>query len=264
MYQALKSEDASVAVEMVETSVRGDNVPYLLPLIDDLPLDEKIEKGRKLFNLVSRDQLERLLALLSHSDDRVTRMLAVYVMSDLMPNQALVPVVESRIEDEDPFVRQVAEYASAKAVGRECHMPEAIGLINELQTFALFEGLGTGELHAVASVATRQTFQPGDIVLRAGELNPSIYLVSSGQIVTYSDYGQPDQKETRVVERAGYLNFVPMFDGLPPSNTSVVTQEAEVFVLPQSQFHEIMRVYPQIGLNLLKVAATMFRQLGKV
>lgn len=262
MYQALKSENASVAVEMVETSIRGDNVPYLLPLIDDVPLDEKIEKGRKLFNLVSGDQLERLLALLSQSDDRATRMLAVYVMSDLMPNQALVPVVESRLEDEDQFVRQVAEYASAKAAGRESQMPEAIDLITELKRFALFDGLGTRELHAAATVSKRQSFKPGDILLRAGEMNPSIYLVLSGKIVVYGKYGQPDQHEIRAVEKGGYMNFVPMFDGLPPTNTSVVTEEAEVLVLPQSQFHEVMRVYPQIGLNMLKLAATFVRQLG--
>ena len=80
MYQALKSENASVAIEMVETSIRGQNLPYLLPLIDDLPLDEKIEKGRKLFNLVSRDEPERLLTFLSHSEDPVTRMLSLYVI----------------------------------------------------------------------------------------------------------------------------------------------------------------------------------------
>jgi hypothetical protein len=59
MYQALKSANASVAIEMVETSLRGQNIPYLLPLIDDIPLDEKIEKGRKHFNLVARDQPAR-------------------------------------------------------------------------------------------------------------------------------------------------------------------------------------------------------------
>jgi hypothetical protein len=261
MYQALQSENSSVAVEMVETSIRGDNLPYILPLIDDMPIDEKIEKGRKLFNLISRDHVERLLALLAYSDDRVTRMLSVLVMSDLMPNPALVPVVESRLEDDDLFVRQVAEYASAKAAGRESHMPEALDLINNLKEFALFEGLGTRELHAVASITKLEKLSVGDILLRAGEENPSIYLVKSGRITIWGNYGQPDQKEIRVVEKGGYLNFVPMFDGLPPSNTTVVSEAAEVFVIPQSQFHEIMRVYPHIGINLLRIAATMFRRL---
>ncbi|MBI5570846.1 MAG: HEAT repeat domain-containing protein [Desulfomonile tiedjei] len=262
MYQALKSENASVAIEMVETSLRGQNLPYLVPLIDDLPLDEKIEKGRKLFNLVARDQPERLLALLAHSEDRVTRTLAVFVMADLLPNQALIPVIESLLEDRDPFVRQVAEYASAKAMGKEAQMPEILDIIHKLKTFALFEGLGAREVHAVASITKPQALHNGDIIIRSGEENPSIYLVLSGKIVTYQDYQTPQQKELRTTEQNGYLNFVPMFTHLPPANTSVVTEDAEVLVLPQSQFHEIMRVYPQIGLNLLKLAAMMFRQLG--
>jgi HEAT repeat protein len=262
MYQALKSENASVAIEMVETSIRGQNLPYLVPLIDDLPLDEKIEKGRKLFNLVSRDQPERLLALLAHSDDKVTRMLTVYAMADLLPNPALIPLIESRVEDEDPLVRQVAEYASAKAMEREAAMPEIIDILSRLKTFTLFEGLGTRELHAVASIAKRVRLQAGEIIIRAGEENPSIYLVLSGKIVTYHDYQTPEQKELRTTEANGYLNFVPMFAHETPANTSVATEDGEALVLPQSQLHEIMRVYPQIGLNLLKMAAGVFRKMG--
>ncbi len=262
MYQALKSENASVAIEMVETSIRGQNLPYLLPLIDDLPLNEKIEKGRKMFCLVARDSPERLLALLAQSEDNLTRMLVVYAVADLMPNQALIPVIESRLEDDDALVRQVAEYASAIASGREAHMPEIINIIDKLRTFPLFHGLGTRELHAVASITKSGKLDKGEIVLRAGEENPSIYLILSGQITTYQDYGTAEQKELRSAEVNGYLNFVPMFTNLSPANTSVVTQDAEILILPQSQFHEIMRVYPQIGLNLLKMAALVFRQMG--
>ncbi len=262
MYQALKSENASVAIEMVETSIRGHNLQYLIPLIDDVPLDEKIAKGRKYFNLVARDQPERLLALLIHSDDRVTRMLTVYAMADMLPNDALVPIIESRLEDEDQFVRQVAEYASAKAMGKEDRMPEIIDLITKLKTFTLFEGLGTRELHAVASIANSQTLEPGDIIIRAGEANPSIYLVLSGKIATCQNYQTPEQKELRITVANGYLNFVPMFTNEPPANTSLATEACEILVLPQSQFHEIMRIYPQIGLNLLRMAAGLFRQMG--
>jgi len=247
---------------MVETAVRGHNIPYLLPLIDDLPLDEKIEKGRKMFHLVTRDQLERLLALLAYADDPLTRILALYTMADLLPNPALVPVIESKLDDSDPSVREVAEYAAARAMGREAHMPEIMDTIHKLKTFSLFEGLGTRELHAVASIAKPQAVTVGEVVIRAGEDNPSIYLIISGQITVYQDYGTPQQKELRTTEADGYLNFVPMFANVPPANTSVVTQDGEMLVLPQSQFHEMMRVYPQIGLNLLKLAALLIRQLG--
>jgi CRP-like cAMP-binding protein len=183
-------------------------------------------------------------------------------MADMLPNTALIPIIESRLEDEDPFVRQVAEYASDKAAGKETQMPEIIDLIAKLKSFSLFEGLGTRELHAVASISKQEKLQAEDIIIRAGEENPSIYLILSGTIATYANYDTPDQKELRVSEANGYLNFVPMFADEPPANTSVAKVESEVLVLPQSQFHEIMRVYPQIGLNLLKMASKMFRQMG--
>lgn len=262
MYKALRSENASVAVEMVETSIRGQNLPYLIPLIDEVPLGEKIETGRKFFNLISNDSLERLLAFLARSKDPVTRMLSLLVMGDLMPNPTYVPLVESRLEDNDPYVRQVAEYASARAMGKEAPMPKVIDDINKLKAFILFAELGPRELHAIASVLKREELKAGDILIRAGEKNPSIYLTLSGKIIMYENYETPDQKEVRIMEANDYLNFGPNFSGLPPVNTSVVVEDAEVLVLPHIQLVEMMQVYPQILLNGTKLAALKLRQLG--
>jgi ATP/ADP translocase len=262
MYQALKSDTAAVAVEMVETSIRGGNVPYLLPLIDDVPLNEKIEKGRKLFALVENDTPERLLALLAQAQDAVTRMLAAYAMGEMMPNPAFVPILASLQEDEDAAVSQVAEFASARGMNKETKMPEILDIIKKLKDFDLFEGMGTRELHAVATISEHMRLKKDDIVVRAGEENHSIYLILSGNITIYSDYGTPNQKEVRSSGAGQYFNFAAMFLTDPPINTSVVTQETEAYVIQQSQFHEIMRVYPQIGMNLLAIAARLFRNLG--
>ena len=42
----------------------------------------------------------------------------------------------------------------------------------------------------------------------------------------------------------------------------MVIEYAEVVVIPHSHLHEIMRVYQQVGLNMLKLAAMIFTQLG--
>jgi CRP-like cAMP-binding protein/ATP/ADP translocase len=262
MYQALKSDSQAVAVEMVETTVRGQSVPYLLPLIDDVPLDEKIAKGRKLFNLVERPSTERLLSLLTQSADPVTRMLSLYVIGDLLPSAAFVPVIDECRDDSDATVREMAEFARAKSVKMETPMPDIIQTIDTLRTFDLFAGMGTRELHAVATLTAVQECKPGDIIIRAGEPNNSIYLILKGKIVIFRNYQTPEQEELRSVETGGYLGFVPMFDHVPPANTSVAVEDSVLLVLPQNQFHEIMRVYPQIGLNLLALAARFMRQMG--
>jgi ATP/ADP translocase len=262
MYQALKSDSTAIAVEMVENTVPRDKLPYLLPLIDDMPLEEKVEKGKKLFNFVERTGVERMLTMLSQSSDSVTRLLCLMVMSDLMPNPALIPVIDSYTDDEDAVVREMARFALAIGGGEEAQMPEIIDVVEKLKGFAVFEGLGTRELLAIASVLKTETLKAGDIVVRPGEENRSIYLLISGRIEIYSHYGTPEQRMVFVSEAGGYWGFVPMFADSPPANTSVATEETEVLVLPQNQFQEILRVYPAIALNMLRMAAMRFHGMG--
>ncbi len=55
LYQALRSETASIAVELLESSVHKDMAAFLVPLIEDIPLDQKIQAGRSLFPLMRND-----------------------------------------------------------------------------------------------------------------------------------------------------------------------------------------------------------------
>ena len=84
----------------------------------------------------------------------------------------------------------------------------------------------------LATITREQTFKPQDIVIRAGEENHSIYLVLSGRITTFHDYGTPDQKELRTAEAGGYLNFIPTFLHQPALNTSVAVEATEVSGAP--------------------------------
>ena len=47
-----------------------------------------------------------------------------------------------------------------------------------------------------------------------------------------------------------FLGELSMFTRLPPNATCVAVGDLECFVLRHHQFLEIMRVYPQIGINL--------------
>jgi len=126
----------------------------------------------------------------------------------------------------------------------------------------LFAELGPRELHAIASVLKREELKAGDILIRPGEKNSSIYLTLSGKIIMYENYETPDQKEVRIIEANDYLNFGPNISGLPPVNTSVVVEDAEVLIVPHVQLMELIKVYPQIIINGTKLAAMKLRELG--
>jgi len=260
MYQALKSETASIAVELVENSIQKELAPYVIPLIEDIPLEEKIERGRLLFPLIRNDTPERLLTFLADAEDPITRMLALFVIGDQMPSRSFIPIIESRLDDKFPNVREIAQYALARSMNEVAPMPDIIERINKLKNFSIFEGMGVRELHALASVVNVEHFKPGDVMIKEGEQNSSIYLVVAGKVTIFIGYGTPDQAEKVTIGEGSFLGELSLFTRMPPNATCVAAEDAEAYVLRHHQFEEIMKVYPQIGINLCRFFTMKLRQ----
>lgn len=260
MYQALRSETASIAIELVETSIHRSIAPYLIPLIDDIPLDEKIEKGRELLPLMRSDAPDRLLTILAEAEDPLTRMLALFVVAECVCDLSFIPVIESRLVDEDPYVRQLAGYALSRCNNEDAAMPEIIDIVNKLKTFSIFEGMGVRELHAIATVLNVETFQPGDVLIKENEENSSLYLLVSGKVEIYSGYGTPAQQLKTALGEGFFLGDLSMFTRMAPNATCIAADITEAYVLQHHRFVEIMKVYPQIGINLCRFFSLKLRQ----
>ncbi len=262
MYQALKSETASIAVELVETSIPKEMNAYLIPLIEDIPLNEKIEKGKKLFPIIRNETEDRILTLLVEAEDPITRMLALFVIGEEVPGSSFIPIVESRLNDQLSNVREIARYSLQRCMNEVAPMPDVIERINRLRTFSIFEGMGVRELHAIASVVNIEHFDRGDVMIREGEENSSIYLIVSGQVTIFEGYGTEKQKEKATIGEGSFLGELSLFTRLPPNATCAAAAPTEAYVLRHHQFQEIMRFYPQIGINLCRFFTTKLRQMS--
>ncbi len=260
MYLALKSETASIAVELVENSISREMSQYLIPLIEDVPLSEKIEKGKEVFPLMRKETDERILTYLVGSEDPLARMLALFVIAEDGDGESYVPIIESRLNDRTGYVRELAQYAMKRSMSEVVDMPDVISRINTLKDFGIFEGMGIRELHAIASVVNVEIFRPGDVMIREGEENSSIYLVVNGQVTIFTGYGTENQKEKVTIGSGSFLGELSLFTRLPPNATCVAAQDTEAYVLRHHQFQEIMRVYPQIGINLCRFFTMKLRQ----
>jgi CRP-like cAMP-binding protein len=139
-------------------------------------------------------------------------------------------------------------------------MPDIIERINRLKNFSIFEGMGVRELHALASVVNVEHFKPGDVMIKEGEQNSSIYLVVAGKVTIFVGYGTPDQTEKVTIGEGSFLGELSLFTRMPPNATCVAAEDAEAYVLRHHQFEEIMKVYPQIGINLCRFFTMKLRQ----
>jgi hypothetical protein len=250
MYEALCSVEASVAVEMIETTLDRDMAKYIVPLIDNIPIHERIRLGRRLLPLMQTESTEKVLTQLTAREGPTTRMLALHVIGAYAPNPVYLGVLEVFRDDPRDDIRQVATYAMNRCLNEGTEMPEAIELVRELKNFILFDGMGIKELHAIASIVLRESFAVGEVIVREGEADASVYLVTGGRINVYGDYGTSEEQLQGTMGAGAFWGELRLFTELPSSYTYAAAEPVEILIIRKHHFHEIMRIYPQIGMNL--------------
>jgi hypothetical protein len=250
MHEALYSNNTSIAVEMVENTLDRQLAQLIIPLIDCIPLELKIELGRKTLPVIRAQSADRVLIHMTKRSDPLTKMLATWVIGEDHPGPGLLPAVEPLTEDRDPGVRQVADYAARRCLKEEPPMPGEIELINTLRDFIIFDGMGMRELLAIAAIADRERYGAGDVLLREGETNPCLFLILKGRIDKYRNDAGAGRERLESLGPLGFFGEVRLFTELPSEETYMAAEPTEALLLTKYHFHEIMKIYPQIGLNL--------------
>lgn len=260
MYEALRSSQASVAVELIETSIDSNLNRYLIPLIDALPLPEKIRLGRKVLPLIHEEGLERMLNRLVKSDDPTGRTIAAYCIGHYDPNPSYLPILDHALNEVDPLLKEVIEFATNKCCNLETSMPELIQRIHYLKQLALFEGMGLGELQAIASIARHRTLEPNKILIEEGDDNSAVYLIVDGQIDVFAHFGTPEQARKARLGFGDFFGELSLFTTQPANATCVAATTSNLLEVRHHYFQEIMMSYPRIGVNLCSYFATKLRE----
>ena len=250
MYTALCSREAAAAVELVESTVDRSLTKYLVPMIEDIPVAEKIKQGRALFPLVQNEKPQRILMQLAASEDATTRMLAAHAMGQTGGAAGFIPALVSLGRDPDPHVRQTAGHALQACLGKENKMPEIVDHMNRLKDFILFDEMGVRELQAIAAISVKQTYTAGEIILNEGEDYGFLYLVVKGRVESWCAYGEAEEKLQKGFGPGAFLGELSLFTDLSANVTYVAAGPLEVLTIRKEHFNEIMKIYPQIAINL--------------
>ena len=263
MYRSLRTQKASTSVEMVEASIDREMAKYLVPLIDDIPLSEKIGCGRKVLPIIRTDAASRILPGLAGSRDPITRMLAAYTIGEYMPEMRYYSAMERLLDDPDPGVIQAAGYALKRCMKGDAKMPEAIYDITAIKKEALFEGVGIRGYKTIASIAIQKFHKAGDLLIKAGEEVLSLYLLLDGQVGVFDNYGTPGRHLRITLSHGDTIGEIGLLSSLPATETCVVVSDfLEALVFTRQAFYEIMGLYPQISINLCRQLAVRLSRSG--
>jgi hypothetical protein len=126
--------------------------------------------------------------------------------------------------------------------------------------FAFFAPLPIERRAAVLSRFSRRSVPPGTVVIRQGEVAPSLVLVASGRLEVRADRGGA-AIGIGAIGPGEHIGEAPLLSRTPSRASVVAATEAELLLLSPRDFYEIAGAFPALWAALKESAERRTREL---
>jgi ATP/ADP translocase/HEAT repeat protein/CRP-like cAMP-binding protein len=231
------------ASEYLDNLLTGQLRRFALPILEELPRDERVRRANVLLRTRPRDVEETLLQLIN-DDDQVIAAAAI----DVVRQQKLwsladdVEHVLAHRDVRDWYVFEAASWALA-----EYRMPAerrrelwveplpAAELAGRLRRLPLFASVSVDELFRIAGASRQVRHEPGTVLLKAGSVPETVHLLLDGRVVCSPRDGQP-----ATVDGPSALGFVEGLQGAPMRETVRTTDIAVTLALTTEELRTLL------------------------
>lgn len=248
----------AAAAELLDNMLSGRIRKRLMPILEDLPLDDRVKKGNVFLTTRPRD-IEESLVQLVHDDDQVIAAAAINLVRTQRV-EGLADDLEYVLVHRDAKDWHVFEAASLALADQR--MPEerrrrlwleplpAIDLADRLRALPMFDAVSVDELVRIAEAGTQVRHDAGRTIYTAGEVPDRLEFLLDGRVTTRSGDGEPT-----TVDAPAPLAFVEVLDGCPMARTIVTVDTCVSLALST----EACRTLLADNADLLR---GLFRMLG--
>jgi CRP/FNR family transcriptional regulator len=130
-----------------------------------------------------------------------------------------------------------------------------------LKSIPYFSGLGPAELESIRKLVFEKSADRAEMVLLEGESTANLYFVASGVVKVFKTSAEGKEQILSIVRPGESFNDVPIFDGGPNPASARTMGPVLLYGIKRNDMEAILRDYPQIALNVIKVLAKRVRHL---
>ncbi len=134
-----------------------------------------------------------------------------------------------------------------------------------LDRLTVLAGLTPAERELVGRTLGRRVYQRGDIVIKEGDTDRSLFMISKGTAsVKVSLAGQAREKRLASFSPGAVFGEVALLDEEPRSATVTADEELVCYVLDEARFRALTREHPSVAIKLLtNLSRELSRRLRK-
>jgi ATP:ADP antiporter, AAA family len=231
------------ASEYLDNILTGPLRRHIVPVLEDMPADEKVRRANVLLKTRARDSEETLLQLINDDDQVVAATAIDFVREHRM--WVLADDIEHVLAHRDArdwYVFEAASWALAEhrmpaERRRELwHEPlPAAELVGRLRHLPLFSSVTVDELFRIASAARQVRHDPGAVLLHEGSVPETAHLLIDGRVVANVCDLAPV-----VLHAPAAIGFAETLSGMPMEGTLRTEGRAVTLAIPTTELRTLL------------------------
>jgi ATP/ADP translocase/HEAT repeat protein/CRP-like cAMP-binding protein len=253
------------ASEYLDNLLTGAIRKMVMPIVEDLPIEERVRRANVLIRTRPRDAEETLLQLIN-DDDQVVSACAI----DLVRHQRMwslandIEHVLAHRDARDWFVFEAASWALAEQrmpVERRRELwleplPAAV-LASELRALPLFASVSVDELFRIAEASRQVRHEPGTTLLVERSVPEMFHVLLDGQVAVTGDRRQPE-----TVSAPAPFGFMEILQSKPMRRTVRAAGRAVTLALTAEELRTQLAYNPELVRGLFATMAGRAQKAG--
>ncbi len=124
--------------------------------------------------------------------------------------------------------------------------------IETLLKSPVMQSLPSDRLHELSRTMTIKVVQPGELIVREGDVADEFYIVLSGEVRVYVKHDQGLERDLSYVGPGGHFGEVALLTGESRTANVEAASESRLMVIPKEDFDRLLREYPELSRTFMK------------
>ncbi len=128
----------------------------------------------------------------------------------------------------------------------------------------LFQALNEPELQHLAELATQRTVPKNTMVISAGDMSSSMYLIKSGMVNVLVANDEGREMILATLQAGDHFGELSLLDEAPRSANVLTLDKCEFIILHREEFYKLLEHNPMISIRVIKYLCQRVRFITNI
>jgi CRP-like cAMP-binding protein len=116
----------------------------------------------------------------------------------------------------------------------------------------IFSDLPQETIEKISGVGTRKIYDKDSIILLEEDSGSAMFVIIKGKVKVARTSTDGREVILTILSESDFFGEMAILDGLARSASVIALEESELFIIQRDQFLELLKVHPEISINLLQ------------